>query len=87
MLLLTKTTLLQKHSSLHAYTSHEINKTNSPPTHTQTTDIKFKGKEAPVEKSQPSVLKRYGSPDPSATAVLVPLDDGSTEHPTYVYMY
>lgn len=37
--------------------------------------IHFKGKEAPKEKAQPGVLKRWGSPDPSGDPVLVTLDD------------
>ncbi|XP_064388419.1 coronin-1A-like [Halichondria panicea] len=47
-----------------------------PPAKCQvSTDIRFKSKEAPKEKAQPEVLKRFGSPEPSSNLVLVTLDD------------
>ncbi len=56
--------------------------THTPPhrTHTQSTDIRFKSKEAPKEKAQPEVLKRFGSPEPSSNLVLVTLDDVSDNY-------
>ncbi len=60
----------------HTHRTH----TSTPHTHTQSTDIRFKSKEAPKEKAQPEVLKRFGSPEPSSNLVLVTLDDVSDNY-------